>query len=54
MLTYEDLAKAPVRFDLEETEYDHAKQFGVSPNFPTINGTRTFDYNGRPSDNDQD
>ena len=54
MLTYEDLAKAPTRIDLDESNYDHAKQIGNSQNMVTFNGTRTYDFSGKPNDSDQD
>ena len=55
MLTYEDLASAPARVDIPQTEYSHISQMGSqSSAWPTINGTQTYNHNGQPSDSDQD
>ncbi len=54
MLTYEDLAQAPERIDLEIPSYSHAKQRGAGINMVTFNGTRTYDFHGQPNDSDQD
>jgi hypothetical protein len=55
VLTYEDLAAAPARVDIPQTEYSHISQ--TSPrnsSYPTIGGTQTYNHNGQPSDSDQD
>jgi hypothetical protein len=55
VLTYEDLAAAPARVDIPQTEYSHTSQMGSQSNaWPTINGTQTYNHNGQPSDSDQD
>ena len=54
MLTYEDLAQAPQRINLEIPTYSHSSQTGFSISMLTINGTRTFNNQGQPSDSDQD
>lgn len=57
------LATAPVRIDLPEGVYNHTTQVseykdGTSTHAlsdgRTANGTRTFDFQGRPYDNDND
>ena len=55
MLTYEDLAAAPARVDIPQTEYSHISQIAPQSNgYPTIGGTQTYNGNGQPSDSDQD
>ena len=61
LLTPIILATAPVTIDLASTTYDHVTQLAVAPDgqligtgTATINGTQTFDYQGRPRDSDGD
>ena len=61
MLTPADLAEKPDFFEPSVTEFDYLSQknLATSPlmtgmGTPTFNGTQTFDFNGRPSDSDQD
>lgn len=55
MLTYDDLATAPARVDIPQTEYSHVSQIGSQNNaWPTIGGTQTYNGSGQPSDSDQD
>ncbi len=58
------IATAPVQIqNAEPFKYDHAKQMvevkegevtTLSQRMPTYNGTQTYNYQGRPSDNDND
>lgn len=55
------IASAPVAIQqVEPLKYSHETQqvqsagFQVAQRMPTMNGTRTFDYRGQPSDNDMD
>lgn len=60
LLTPLMLATAPMRIDVAAPIYDHQTQKNISvagwttPKSLTFNGTQTFDYNGRPSDADND
>jgi len=55
MLTYEDLAAAPTRIQLDKSTYSHETQRGLGNQMnTTFNGTQTFDFNGHPKDSDQD
>ena len=61
MLTPEDLAVTPDFFTQAESTFDYDLQKNLSSTplmtgmgTPTFNGTQTFDYQGRPSDSDQD
>jgi hypothetical protein len=51
------LATAPMAIDVPESRYDHAAQVSVYKNMKlalTVNGTQTFDFQGKPTDNDSD
>ena len=55
VLTYEDLASAPARVDIPQSDYSHQLQMGSQSNaYPTIGGTQTYNGSGQPSDSDQD
>jgi len=61
LLTPEDIAVTPDKFDVVVPTYDHKKQksSGLTPlmtgmGTPTFNGTQTYGGNGQPSDSDQD
>lgn len=43
----------PLKYS-HETQQVQAAGFQVAQRMPTMNGTRTFDYRGQPSDNDMD
>jgi hypothetical protein len=51
------LATAPMTIDVPKSTYDHKAQTSTS-NYKklafTMNGTQTFDFNGRPRDADND
>lgn len=60
-LTPADLSAKPDFFEPVFAEFDYLdqKNLATSPlmtgmGTPTFNGTQTFDFNGRPSDSDQD
>ena len=60
-LTPDDLAAKPDLLQIQASNFDYSKQKNLvsSPlmtgmGTPTFNGTQTFDFNGRPSDSDQD
>jgi hypothetical protein len=55
------LATAPMTITVTEPlKYSHEKQqvqaegYQVAQRMPTMNGTQTFDWNGRPNDSDTD
>jgi hypothetical protein len=51
------LATAPITIVVPESKYDHRAQVSVQKNIKlalTLNGTQTFDFNGKPHDNDND
>lgn len=55
------LASEPTKITLPNLTYDHASQTNVvnsgdmkTAQFRTFGGTQTFDYRGRPYDNDND
>jgi hypothetical protein len=61
LLTPNDLASKPDFVVPVESNFDYATQKNLSTTplmtgmgTPTFNGTQTFDFNGRPSDSDQD
>ena len=63
LLKPEDFSRNPVVLELDERTYDHSSQASVSVNPQngieifqrmTFNGTQTFNYQGRPSDSDND
>jgi hypothetical protein len=62
LLTPMLLASDPTIINLPEMIYDHAKQMSVIPGqvqeaqirMTTWNGTQTFNFQGRPSDADND
>jgi len=64
LLTPLVIATAPVRIDLPEVSYNHEQQVSIitaraetteygNP-YGTFGGTRTFDFQGNPYDNDND
>jgi hypothetical protein len=61
MLTPSELATKPEYFEPTISEFDYLTQKNLASSplmtgmgTPTFNGTRTYDFNGRPSDSDQD
>ena len=52
------IATAPITIDVPKGAYDHAAQVTkYQSNYKianTFGGTRTYDFNGRPVDNDSD
>ena len=61
MLTPDDLAVTPDIFNPGEASFDYNLQKNLTSTplmtgmgTPTFNGTQTYDFNGRPSDSDQD
>lgn len=61
MLSPSDLAVKPDFFEPVIAEFDYLSQKNLASSplmtgmgTPTFNGTQTFDFNGRPSDSDQD
>ncbi len=59
LLTPLVLATAPIKISLPQGSYDHKTQVSsyketVAGNGLTYSGTQTFDFNGRPRDNDND
>ena len=57
-VTPSDLATAPLMIKaIKEPTYNHATQIsesGFGPLELTYGGSRTYDYSGRPHDNDND
>jgi hypothetical protein len=57
LITPSMLAKAPMRIDIPNGSYDHESQVSTytkTAQMFTVNGTRTFDTNGKPNDSDND
>ena len=59
--TPDDLASTPEYLETAQSNFDYSTQKNTASSplmsgmgTPTFNGTQTFDYNGRPSDSDQD
>jgi len=49
------IATAPMTIDIPKGSYDHASQTSTYKKLAfTMNGTQTYNYQGRPSDNDHD
>jgi len=51
------LATAPMAIDVPDTKYDHSSQVSVHKNLKlslTMSGTQTYNFQGKPFDNDND